>query len=31
MNVFIKQEQTRRHKKLTWLPKGKAHRDKLEI
>ena len=31
MNVFIKPKQTQRRKKRTWLPKGKAHRAKLEI
>ena len=29
MNLFTKQKQTHRHRKQTWLPKGKGGRDKL--
>ena len=30
MNLFTKQKQTHRHRKQTWLTKGKVKRDKLE-
>ena len=30
-NSFTKQKQTQKHRQQTWLPKGKAGRDKLGV
>ena len=31
MDLFMEQKQTHRHRKQTWLPKGKGEGNKLKI